>query len=879
MSSNRSPLADAIALIAEAQMTERPSFGTASPLIVSYCDDFSFLWSLEGGAGAEISEGGLGRAFLTRLTEPGRGHTPLILVWSSTPSQGFDNRDFNVVDWTTPYDWLVAAGNRLRHYGLPAALRVIIIDACSYRHPSSFGVQFFNSFQPTSDWLRIVHLAPGTERFERSQDCLQGVLPPVEHLIEALRMNHDQRGPTDSEAIRTEAQLQVVLRVWKQGALAPVHRHAVSNLIGPALLSSHLLRSGWPNAESIALAQSPPNQAFRRLLDELFSEASLASTSAPASYGATRTSPLVASRICRDRFGTFGKGVRFLLVDDHARVGFDEVIRCLLGGIPAGTPRTKRNSVLGVHSLEAHETTDRLLAWLLSRAKGTSSVAGAAAEHCEKCGSDMPEREQGLAWSEGSPASVADVLILDLRLFGDTEVGRADEMTFLRGLIAYYHCVGLCCSDGPNGPLMRAVAIAAEAAVRRLERLEGVQQERRDGTDAQHVSELAHLTLLPLLIHHADPALPIVVFSSTQQRQVLELLACSEAIITTCHKPSITGYEDTCSLDDACFSFLDAIDTALRLLELRAGWDEGRRLRLGSPPKCHVKDWKSPTGALQGASTRLVYKPTSWRTDDVQCQRMLERWYRDYALTGRWHDFLSVPWEFVEGSLIHAHYVEEPNPGISGFGVDISERALLARALEFCRHRKTHGYALTSSPATEDAQQAAGLCMWLVALDFLGGRARTHTSDMNHAAVKVFGDLTTLLAHRHLAIREGLEAGRITWPTGAQPLVALGGVSTPEFVMGAITEAISCKGGHANPWIRAETLKAVVAVVRGFAEACDEPLAIQGHPSKGAGGWCLESKLGRYLLEEADTGAQSLMGSRFFGAWSEQQAAWMATRK
>jgi hypothetical protein len=170
--------------------------------------------------------------------------------------------------------------------------------------------------------------------------------------------------------------------------------------------------------------------------------------------------------------------------------------------------------------------------------------------------------------------------------------------------------------------------------------------------------------------------------------------------------------------------------------------------------------------------------------------------------------------------------------------------------------------------------------MWLITLDFLSGRARTHTSKVNQVAVKACGDLTTLLAHRNPAIREGLETGKVAWPTGAQPLVSLEGVSTPEFVMCAIAEAVSCKGRHANPWVREETVRAMARVVRGFADdACGESMVTQGDLAPASGHLYLQSKIGRYRLQGQDvspsTGPE---GAMFRAAWDVGRGEWVAAR-
>ena len=150
-------------------------------------------------------------------------------------------------------------------------------------------------------------------------------------------------------------------------------------------------------------------------------------------------------------------------------------------------------------------------------------------------------------------ANEVDVLCLDLRLFGDSRSDRPSrkEQDFLNEALQLCATFSLPLSGNPK------LAAAVESARRRAQGGE---------------EELEALCLLPLLINRVDPSLPIVLFSSTHQREVTDVFRDYPSIITTFAKPIITGYSSE-DLAGQCASDLEeALLKGLELHRFRGVW-------------------------------------------------------------------------------------------------------------------------------------------------------------------------------------------------------------------------------------------------------------------------------------------------------------------
>ena len=84
--------------------------------------------------------------------------------------------------------------------------------------------------------------------------------------------------------------------------------------------------------------------------------------------------------------------------------------------------------------------------------------------------------------------------------------------------------------------------------------------------------KLEALTLLPLLLSHVDRTLPIVLFTSSHQRVVLEMLQNCPNVITSFAKPLISGYGEPITPSHSISDLEEAIEKAINLHEARIAW-------------------------------------------------------------------------------------------------------------------------------------------------------------------------------------------------------------------------------------------------------------------------------------------------------------------
>ncbi|PHR26169.1 MAG: hypothetical protein COA36_12830 [Desulfotalea sp.] len=89
------------------------------------------------------------------------------------------------------------------------------------------------------------------------------------------------------------------------------------------------------------------------------------------------------------------------------------------------------------------------------------------------------------------------------------------------------------------------------------------------------------LAILPLLLAGIDPALPIVLFSSTQHRSVIQAVRNCSNIITNFAKPYLGGEDDdTCDPEIIMIDLHQAIARAIEMVKVREVWKEA------------VKEWE-----------------------------------------------------------------------------------------------------------------------------------------------------------------------------------------------------------------------------------------------------------------------------------------------
>ena len=251
-------------------------------------------------------------------------------------------------------------------------------------------------------------------------------------------------------------------------------------------------------------------------------------------------------------------GVRLLLVDDQYRLGYHLVLAGLLSGRPAAG-----GDVDG--------------GWKCSLAHDWSLQCAATPEPLL---SPLRRLSPPVDWNKPRSIDVgADVVLLDLRLW--TGSGKRREV--LKDLTAICDRLDVRVLEAKDDHFKKALK-AAQGAL---------------GGDAG--GDLDALALLPLLLSHADPSLPVVVFSSTQQRRVVEALSHRPNLITEFSKPIPTGYAD-----QGCRG--GGAETRRRHPESRAAARVPRGVARG---RCHGRHGKFRRSVTRSRSTGPRLRSTS----------------------------------------------------------------------------------------------------------------------------------------------------------------------------------------------------------------------------------------------------------------------------
>jgi len=626
--------------------------------------------------------------------------------------------------WLTVYDWLVAFSAVTKELRPP--VRFFLIDAAEARS-ASFGEDIFLRIPNLLPWARVYRrgsssehlldltasvLAAATSRFipELGLSQLLRDLGITGQRSDLLTMRDALEGAIDDQDL-------AACSLWIGKLTEAGGRHTFSNLVGPLLLSEELARAGQADASNL-VDEVGDNKGEASYLGKFcVLLRALRLISSKTELPTVVSSPLTHESIRADLFGRFSN-IRFLLVDDDAHRGYAHLLASFMNGKHTAA-KSAEGGMGGLsskikidgktHGFCSYTKPDILADWL-------------------ECLSVGDELQQIGLHQPGKPESF-DILFLDLRLF-DAETGRTRQDDFLARLISIYE----------RYPALQQNACLADI----------IADTERFLTAPDLPNSLNYLLLLPIMLSVADPSLPIVLFSSTHQRDLVERLACFPNVVTSFAKPILSGYtEDEEKPTKHVEKLRGAIVDALILHEKRVIWERLTRLSPGEAPiitltkRRKSRGWpKDILGKLQvdqdgeeAYTCNLDLARVDHRLPDISSQRKtLSRLYVDYILKNRYPDFASIPYEFLEAA-------STPKPMLSDADwKDISvalytkrdadaraiggeeavarwKRNYLAGALGNCRNRKAHGYGVES--IDENANRAAAIVEFLFLLDFL----------------------------------------------------------------------------------------------------------------------------------------------------------------
>jgi hypothetical protein len=609
--------------------------------VLSYFDQFERLWSmLPKLAGTEVW--------------PDELVGPMVLIWDGVPTAPDGAED--IVGYKTSltaFDWIVAMTAAVQSILVaqpnrqPPALHLIVVDCVeSQRWDSAFSVSLATAVDSLLPWVTICKPAG---RGRSMAQCISGGLAAP---------------APDRDAWKSAA--RVTTQVWRSELTRAGRRHSVSNVIGPIALAQSLVDEGFSAAELCIEKWFGDRSDLRRHFWTLLwaiglvrMPVRLSKVGAVAPDGGPITKrngshKMEVGEIFRrvsetgDVFGRF-KHLRFALIDDQAPTGFHDVLSVVLFGSSAiqaklkhtskkgSIPIARSTSNSGQYSLDSYITPDLAVEWLEREAADKSRVlpSGLVGQMRSRLLDAPPIVPPDNVLPE------FDILFLDLRLYQDDTVVDLPWVPRLRKLLAKN-------SDRWTANL----SADKRSAVQKLQKgLSLAQKARVDPRSALAGETHWELALLPIALSLADPSLPIVLFSSTRQRPVMELLQPFLNIGTHFSKPAITGYtgDRDVGAGTPLRDLKAAIRDALVLHETRFLWDMMSRFdvsRARVPPVfVGTGDKFRPSEILD---EQALEPPKSYE------KQFLDLFISNF-LAGRIREAIFRPYEIVETVLKKNH--------------------------------------------------------------------------------------------------------------------------------------------------------------------------------------------------------------------------------
>jgi cold shock CspA family protein len=351
-------------------------------------------------------------------------------------------------------------------------------------------------------------------------------------------------------------------------------------------------------------------------------------------------------------------------------------------------------------------------------------------EQSEEVEWSQPRVLDFLVWEEDDEQSPEfDVLILDLRLFGNTGTSNKRESDLLKRLVEFYEQ-----SDADN---------IEDADLKRAAHAARKQIKKTSKSSFEGPTEVMYLALLPILLSYVDPSLPIVLFSSTRQQAIIEAVAHRPNVITSFRKPVISGYGEEMSACDFVAALSDAIADALRLHEARCIWNRVFRAEWTHQPVFEAKGRESGELEVYNLPQNTSLKEHPWKEKlrvksrgsrppyiqgkDVTrypgaLRAFLAQHFTRYIASSRYFDYISVPSELFEGALVPSRILERPWLSNAEFALprDLDSRNEIPRVLRNIRNKKAHGFVSPPDGKEErEKHRLASILVFLLFLDFI----------------------------------------------------------------------------------------------------------------------------------------------------------------
>jgi hypothetical protein len=709
-----SPVTEMLAKVIEAMFPERvarrqPNVEKES-ILLSYREDFPRLWNLDGKDARSIVGWVLSG-------EPGAVRT-LILVWDGMPPQ---EGTINVGDFVLPFDWAFALsaivlrecqGQEVGGKSLSAKLelpnvRILILDLESEKHAGAFSSDSLPAFGQTMPWIQI-YKPVQSERLElaalfaaSNDDYTISLLRTAitagslgfEALLEDLRKPDRLLSlrKAFSERDRT-GDIEVVMNLYKSSMLSARTRHDVGNLLAPLLLVEALPQHQRRAVKKAMMEKYPLRTALRNLAAVI----GLGKKEPESKSISSRSGVIKEMQDDGDVFAR-RKDIRFLLVDDQFSLGYQHLLASFLFGD-------------GYEPSLGNENADE---WhVMIRGAGELTCVSSAESILGILESIDPVTDWGVPRSLDVPC---DILILDLRLW----TSNIAKDTFFDRILRL--CTHLGAEKIADDKFQKAIQRAA------------IGNSDQNGDQ----SEVEALALFPLLLSHVDPSIPIILFSSTHQRAVIELVSHRPNIVIDFAKPILSGYGEERPAEGVIEDLDRALHRAIQLHEARSIWKRLRNTEWKTSPVFECRTRVSDSTTVMGVynvppaaivrADRVDAGIAAPGANGAELRKLLAGDFINYIQRPNHFDFASIPWEVLEGNLIPEEVLDDtrimnPDFGFSpGLVIPLELRNFVPRALEIIRHKKAHGHVPLSDRFDLGVFRVSAMLQLAFLLDFLEG--------------------------------------------------------------------------------------------------------------------------------------------------------------
>lgn len=618
--------------------------------------DFRFAWGLDGAA-------------------PEMSNERVLVVWDGDLRPRPATLDHVLTQtYVTPLDW--AFWLMLRNSSsLPKRMAVMRADARTGESAASLAL-----------WEGLKKAMPSVWLFG------SGDLKQVEQWFMAAK------APTAAPSLLRER----LIELWKGNFTAPGNHHALGNLIGAWVLEEGFREIGHP---SFSQTQSPNADPLREAVFKLVKDCGLfladgdnsTWTKGTAVVGYANSTlkkwelidPRKLAFVKANTFGRFDL-VRFLLVDDQFDNGYAALLKPIL----------KTNDKDRVWNVSATASPASLLALLECQEK-LDCLSWDKRRH------EQPKHE----------GELQDIVLLDLRLFSGSATRRDDasgERVFFCELLKF------CDSAGCDGGKYRgATAKFGRVPLPCWEDMQSaIHAAKTFVTDTRLTSPPpAALALLPLLLAWLDPSLPIILFTSSQRRDIMEMFAPFPNIITCFSKPAPVGGSEQLRPAEYAIDLCRAIGRALELHEVRPVWEA--------------------LAKTNAASNLFWGKGEKWRVEITP--ELVHAFALDYMVTlqhGRFADGLLVQATFAEmltnnfDDVRRAARRTPPNNTDAGEFPNGDVAWLMSRVAQRARHFRAHRFL---GPRDDDIAREVCIVLFLIWADFLNSRKLSWLTNPNGA--------------------------------------------------------------------------------------------------------------------------------------------------